>query len=155
MSQGDTTITVVGNLTRDPDLRYTSAGVAVCSFQVASTPRTYKDGEWRDGDTLFMACSAWKQVAENCAATLAKGMRVIVVGRLQQRAYEDRNTGQKRVVLEVQADEVGPSLRNAEAKVSKTTRTKASQPAGRPRADDPWASSLADESSQWSDEPPF
>ena len=115
---GDTVITVIGNLTADPELRWTQSGAAVADFTVASTPRTYdrNAGEWRDGDTLFMRCSVWRETAENVAESLRKGMRVIVQGRLTQRSYETQQ-GERRTVVEMQVDEVGPSLRRARAQV--------------------------------------
>ena len=118
---GDTVITVIGNLTADPELRWTQAGAAVADFTVASTPRTYdrNAGEWRDGDTLFMRCSVWRETAENVAESLRKGMRVIVQGRLTQRSY-DTQQGERRTVVELQVDEVGPSLRRARAQVTRT-----------------------------------
>lgn len=120
---GDTIITIVGNLTADPELRFIQSGAAVADFTVASTPRTFdrNSGEWKDGDTLFMRCSIWREAAENVAETLRKGMRVIVQGRLIQRSYETRD-GQQRTVVEMQVDEVGPSLRYAKAQVEKTGR---------------------------------
>jgi len=123
MAAGDTQITLVGNLTNDPELRFTPSGAAVAKFTVASTPR-YMDrqtNEWKDGDTLFLNCQIWRQAAENVAESLTRGMRVIVSGRLKQRSYETKE-GEKRTVFEVEVDEVGPSLRNATAKVTKTTR---------------------------------
>ena len=123
MAAGDTQITLVGNLTSDPELRFTPSGAAVAKFTVASTPR-YMDrqtNEWKDGDTLFLNCQIWRQAAENVAESLTRGMRVIVSGRLKQRSYETKE-GEKRTVYEVEVDEVGPSLRNATAKVTKTTR---------------------------------
>ena len=119
---GDTVITVIGNLTADPELRWTQSGAAVADFTVASTPRTYdrNAGEWRDGDTLFMRCSVWRETAENVAESLRKGMRVIVQGRLTQRSYETQQ-GERRTVVELQVDEVGPSLRRARAQVTRTT----------------------------------
>ena len=119
---GDTVITVIGNLTADPELRWTQSGAAVADFTVASTPRTYdrNAGEWRDGDTLFMRCSVWRDTAENVAESLRKGMRVIVQGRLTQRSY-DTQQGERRTVVELQVDEVGPSLRRARAQVTRTT----------------------------------
>lgn len=118
---GDTVITVIGNLTADPELRWTQSGAAVADFTVASTPRTYdrNAGEWRDGDTLFMRCSVWRDTAENVAESLHKGMRVIVQGRLTQRSY-DTQQGERRTVVELQVDEVGPSLRRARAQVTRT-----------------------------------
>jgi single-strand DNA-binding protein len=120
---GETVITVVGNLTADPELRFTPSGAAVASFTVASTPRTFdrQSNEWKDGETLFMRCSVWREAAENVAESLAKGNRVIVQGRLVQRSFETRE-GEKRTVVEMQVDEVGPSLRYATAKVTRTQR---------------------------------
>ena len=118
---GDTVITVIGNLTADPELRWTQSGAAVADFTVASPPRTYdrNAGEWRDGDTLFMRCSVWRETAENVAESLRKGMRVIVQGRLTQRSY-DTQQGERRTVVELQVDEIGPSLRRARAQVTRT-----------------------------------
>ena len=119
---GDTVITIIGNLTADPELRWTQSGAAVADFTVASTPRTYdrNAGEWRDGDTLFMRCSVWRDTAENVAESLRKGMHVIVQGRHTQRSY-DTQQGERRTVVELQVDEVGPSLRRARAQVTRTT----------------------------------
>ena len=121
---GETAITLIGNLVDDPELRFTPSGAAVASFRVASTPRTYDraSGEWKDGETLFLTCSAWRQLGENVAESLTRGSRVIVQGRLKQRSYETRE-GEKRTVFEIDVDEVGPSLRNATAKVTRTTRS--------------------------------
>jgi len=118
---GDTTITVVGNLTADPELRFTPSGAAVANFTVASTPRTFdrQTNEWRDGEAMFLNCSVWRQVAENVAESLSKGMRVIVQGRLRSRSYETRE-GDRRTVFEIEVDEIGPALRYATAKVTKT-----------------------------------
>jgi single-strand DNA-binding protein len=124
MAAGDTTITLVGNLVDDPELRFTPNGQAVAKFRVASTPR-YLDkttNEWKDGDSLFLTCSVWRQAAENVAESLQRGMRVIVAGRLKQRSYETKE-GEKRTVFEVDVDEVGPSLRSATAKVNKASRS--------------------------------
>ena len=123
MAAGDTVITLVGNLTDDPELRFTPSGAPVANFTVASTPRFLdkSTNEWKDGDTLFLRCNIWRQAAENAAESLQRGMRVIVQGRLKQRSYETKE-GEKRTVYEVEADEVGPSLKNATAKVVKTTR---------------------------------
>lgn len=120
---GDTVITVVGNLTADPELRFTPSGAAVANFTIASTPRQFdrQSNEWKDGDTLFMRCSIWREAAENVAESLTKGMRVIAQGRLVQRSYETRE-GEKRTVVELQVDEVGPSLRYATAKVTRASR---------------------------------
>jgi len=121
---GDTVITVIGNLTGDPELRFTPAGAAVANFTVASTPRQFdrQSNEWKDGDTLFMRCSIWREAAENVAESLTKGTRVIVSGRLVQRSYETRE-GEKRTVVELQVDEIGPSLRYATAKVTRAQRS--------------------------------
>lgn len=123
MAAGDTTITIVGNLVNDPELRFTPNGQAVATFRVASTPR-FKDqqtGEWKDGDGLFLTVNVWRQPGENVAESLQRGMRVIVQGRLKQRSYETRE-GEKRTVYEIEADDVGPSLKNATAKVTKAQR---------------------------------
>jgi len=137
---GDTPITVVGNLTADPELRFTPSGAAVANFTVASTPRSFdrQTNEWKDQETLFLNCSVWRQAAENAAESLTRGMRVIVQGRLKARSYETRE-GEKRTVFEIDVEEVGPSLRNATAKVSKTSRSggQGFQSGG---GDDPWAS---------------
>ncbi|MGY1436805.1 single-stranded DNA-binding protein [Streptomyces reniochalinae] len=119
---GETVITVVGNLVDDPELRFTPSGAAVAKFRVASTPRTFdrQTNEWKDGESLFLTCSVWRQAAENVAESLTKGTRVVVQGRLRQRSYEDRE-GIKRTVYELDVDEVGASLRNATAKVTKTS----------------------------------
>jgi single-strand DNA-binding protein len=120
---GETVITVVGNLTDDPELRFTPSGAAVASFTVAATPRTFdkNTNEWKDGDALFLRCSIWRQAAENVAESLTKGMRVVVQGRLKQRSYETRE-GEKRTVVELDVEEVGPSLKYATAKVTKASR---------------------------------
>ncbi|GAA5048633.1 single-strand DNA-binding protein [Thermocatellispora tengchongensis] len=136
---GDTQITIVGNLVDDPELRFTPTGTAVARFRIASTPR-YLDkqtNEWKDGEALFLTCNVWRQAAENVAETLQRGMRVILQGRLRQRSYETKE-GEKRTVYEVEVDEVGPSLRNATAKVNRTTRQGGGFGGG--PADDPWAS---------------
>ncbi|MET8298326.1 single-stranded DNA-binding protein [Streptomyces sp. NPDC005180] len=159
---GETVITVVGNLVDDPELRFTPSGAAVAKFRVASTPRTFdkQTNEWKDGESLFLTCSVWRQAAENVAESLQRGMRVIVQGRLRQRSYEDRE-GVKRTVYELDVEEVGPSLKNATAKVAKTTGRGGQggyggggqqqgggwgAPSGGPQgggapSDDPWASS--------------
>ena len=124
MAAGDTQITIAGNLVDDPELRFTPAGQPVARFRVASTPR-FRDnstGEWRDGDSLFLTCNVWRQAAENVAESLTRGMRVIVSGRLRQRSYETKE-GEKRTVYEVEVDDVGPSLRNASAKVNRVARS--------------------------------
>ena len=120
---GETTLTIIGNLTGDPELRFTPSGAAVANFTVASTPRRYDSSarEWKDGETLFMRCSIWQAAAENVAESLTRGMRVIVQGRLKARSYETKE-GEKRTVTELEVDEVGPSLRFAAAKVTKTSR---------------------------------
>ncbi|MFE0189313.1 single-stranded DNA-binding protein [Streptomyces sp. NPDC058989] len=150
---GETILTVVGNLVDDPELRFTPAGAAVTKFRVASTPRTFdkQANEWRDGEALFLACSAWRQTAENVAESLMRGARVIVTGRLKQRSYEDRD-GIKRTVYELDVDEVGPSLRTATARITKTTRHNGPQAPQQPAAD-PWTSTGPPPQS--ADEPPF
>ena len=159
---GETIITVVGNLTADPELRFTPSGAAVASFTVASTPRTFdkQSNEWKDGEALFLRCSIWRQAAENVAESLQRGMRVLVTGRLQQRSYETRE-GEKRTVIEMQVDEIGPSLRYATAKVNRTQRGSSGgggfggDSGGSVPADDPWASAAPSGSGGFSDEPPF
>ena len=164
MAAGDTTITMIGNLVDEPELRFTPSGAAVAKFRVASTPR-YLDkatNEWKDGESLFLQCQIWRQAAENVAESLTKGMRVILSGRLKQRSYETKE-GEKRTVFEVEVDEVGPSLRNATAKVTRTQR--AAGGAAAPAAadtfgDDPWAAaSTSPAGGGWgtstTDEPPF
>jgi single-strand DNA-binding protein len=178
MAAGDTPITVVGNLVADPELRFTSTGQPVASFRIASTPRTRDaaSGEWKDGDSLFLTCNVWRQAAENVAESLQRGMRVIVTGRLKQRNYETRE-GEKRTVYEVEVDDVGPSLRNASAKVNRASRGSGeggfsggnntnrsgggssysggqSSSGGGNRNEDPWASDSAG-AGGYSDEPPF
>jgi single-strand DNA-binding protein len=120
---GDTIITIVGNLTNDPELRFTPSGAAVANFTIASTPRTFdrQSNEWKDGETLFMRCSVWREAAENVAESLTRGTAVIAQGRLQSRSFETRE-GEKRTVVEMQVDEIGPSLRRATAKVTKAQR---------------------------------
>jgi single-strand DNA-binding protein len=157
MAFGDTTITLIGNLTDDPELRYTPNGAAVANFTVASTPRFMDKAtnEWKDGDTLFLRCSIWRQAAENVAESLTRGTRVIVSGRLKQRSYETKE-GEKRTVYEVEVDEIGPSLKNATAKVNKTTRSGAGGGGFGGPADDPWGSTPAPARvGGGSDEPPF
>jgi single-strand DNA-binding protein len=121
---GETVVTLVGNLVDDPELRFTPSGAAVANFRIASTPRTYdrQSGEWKDGESLFLSCSVWRQAAENVAESLQRGMRVIVQGRLKSRSYDDRE-GNKRTVFEIDVDEVGPSLRSATAKVTRAMRS--------------------------------
>jgi single-strand DNA-binding protein len=139
MAAGDTQITIAGNLVDDPEMRYTPSGQAVANFRIASTPRFLDkaSNEWKDGDSLFLSCNVWRQPAENVAESLQRGMRVIVVGRLKQRSYETKQ-GEKRTVYEVEVDDIGPSLRNATAKVSRASRSKPAPSADRP-ADDPWS----------------
>ena len=181
MAAGDTPITVVGNLVADPELRFTASGQPVATFRIASTPRVMDKttNEWKDGDSLFLSCNVWRQAAENVAESLQRGMRVIVTGRLKQRQYETKE-GEKRTVYEVEVDDVGPSLRNASAKVARANRTGGAsgggygapsgnqggasqgggygggqQPGGQSssggsRNEDPWASDAG-----YSDEPPF
>ena len=181
MAAGDTQITIAGNLVDDPELRFTPAGQPVARFRVASTPR-FRDnttGEWKDGDSLFLTCNVWRQAAENVAESLTRGMRVIVSGRLRQRSYETKE-GEKRTVYEVEVNDVGPSLRNASAKVNRVARSGGDGgygggqrvrgpgpggpgPGGRPGGGqgqggygggdpDPWAT---DGPGGYSDEPPF
>jgi single-strand DNA-binding protein len=154
---------VVGNLTADPELRFTPSGAAVASFTVASTPRTFdrQSNEWKDGEALFLRCSIWRQAAENVAESLTRGARVVVTGRLKQRSFETRE-GEKRTVIELDVDEVGPSLRYATAKVNRTQRGSSSgggfgasgSGSGAP-ADDPWGSAPPAGDGGFSDEPPF
>jgi single-strand DNA-binding protein len=182
---GETTITVVGNLTDDPELRFTPSGAAVAKFRIASTPRTLdrQSGEWKDGEPLFLACNIWRDAAEHVAESLQRGTRVIVQGRLRQRSYETRE-GEKRTVYELEVDEIGPSLRYATAKVQRMNRSGgggggfgASNGGGGNRQssggngggggnfDDPWATSAPASSggggrsgggnSSFDDEPPF
>jgi len=164
MAAGDTQSTVVGNLVADPELRFTPAGQPVATFRIASTPR-FRDnasGEWKDGDSLFLTCNVWRQAAENVAESLQRGMRVIVSGRLKQRSYETKE-GEKRTVFEVEVDDVGPSLRNASAKVNRANRSGGQggsgyggqgSSGGNKAADaDPWASDSG--AGGYSDEPPF
>ncbi|MET9343493.1 single-stranded DNA-binding protein [Nonomuraea sp. NPDC003804] len=141
MAAGDTVITIVGNLVNDPELRFTPTGQAVAQFRVASTPRFMdrQTNEWKDGESLFLTCNVWRQAAENVAESLQRGMRVIVQGRLKQRSYETKE-GEKRTVYEVEVDEIGPSLRNATAKVNRTSRQGGGGGFGGAPADDPWAS---------------
>jgi len=138
---GETVITVVGNLVDDPELRFTPSGAAVANFRIASTPRTFdrQTNEWKDGEALFLSCSVWRQAAENVAESLTKGMRVVVQGRLKQRSYEDRE-GQRRTVVELEVEEVGPSLKYATAKVTRASRGSGGG-GGYGGGDDPWASS--------------
>jgi single-strand DNA-binding protein len=162
---GETVITVIGNLTGDPELRFTPSGAPVASFTIASTPRTLDKAtnEWKDGEALFLRCSIWRQAAENVAESLQKGMRVIAQGRLVQRSFETKE-GEKRTVVELQVDEIGPALKYATAKVNRTTRGSGSPsgsgfgnaPGG--AADDPWSSPApASSGGSWGSdtEPPF
>ena len=178
---GDTTITVIGNLTDDPELKFTSSGVAVAKFRVASTPRFMdrQSGEWKDGEPLFLACTVWRQAAENVAESLQRGARVVVVGRLRQRSYETQQ-GEKRTVVELQVDEIGPSLRYASAKVTRAQRSGGGGGGGNfgggggfggsggasgggfgasgggQQQNDPWATAgPASSGGSFSDEPPF
>jgi len=164
MAAGDTQITIAGNLVDDPELRFTPSGQPVAKFRVASTPR-YMDkttNEWKDGDSLFLTCNVWRQAAENVAESLTRGMRVLVSGRLRQRSYETKE-GEKRTVYEVEVDDVGPSLRNASAKVNRVARSGAGDGgySGGQRSSggsggaesDPWATDNA--GGGYSDEPPF
>ncbi|HEY0576443.1 MAG TPA: single-stranded DNA-binding protein [Pseudonocardia sp.] len=159
---GDTVITVIGNLTADPELRFTPSGAAVANFTVASTPRSFdkQSGEWKDGEALFLRCNIWRQAAENVAETLTRGSRVIVSGRLKQRSYETRE-GEKRTVVELEVEEVGPSLRYATAKVNKVSRGSGGGGFGGGGSggagDDPWGSAPAAGSGGGGgdDEPPF
>ncbi|MFI7608710.1 single-stranded DNA-binding protein [Micromonospora sp. NPDC049366] len=158
---GDTTITVIGNLTDDPELRFTPNGAAVAKFRIASTPRFMDraSGEWKDGEPLFLNCTLWRQAAEHVAESLQRGSRVIAVGRLRQRSYETRE-GEKRTVIELEVDEIGPSLRHAVAKVQKMARSN-----GGDRgpvsggANDPWASAsepaIGSSGTNQDQEPPF
>ena len=144
---GETVITLVGNLVDDPELRFTPSGAAVANFRIASTPRTFdkQTNEWRDGDALFLSCSVWRQAAENVAESLQKGMRVVVQGRLKQRSYETRE-GEKRTVVELEVDEVGPSLKYATAKVARVQRSGGGGgygSSGGNTGDDPWATTPA------------
>lgn len=160
---GETTITVVGNLTADPELRFTPSGAAVANFTVASTPRRYNSqtSQWEDGDALFLRCSIWRDAAEHVAESLTRGSRVIVQGRLRQRSYETRE-GEKRSVIELDVDEIGPSLRYVTAKVTKANRGggsnnsfgggSANQSAP---SDDPWGSAPQSNFGGGTDEPPF
>ncbi len=173
---GETILTVVGNLTSDPELRFTPSGAAVANFTVASTPRTFdkNSNEWKDGEALFLRCSVWRQAAENVAESLQKGTAVIVQGRLKQRSYETKE-GEKRTVIELEVDEIGASLKFATAKVTRASRggggsyggggggygaSSGSQSSGGGfggKTDDPWSSAPAGGASSggWSDEPPF
>jgi single-strand DNA-binding protein len=155
---GETIITVIGNLTSDPELRFTPSGAAVSNFTVASTPRTYdkQSQEWKDGQALFLRCSVWRDAAENVAESLTKGMRVIVQGRLTQRNWDDKE-GNKRTSVELEVDEIGPSLKFADAKVTRANRAASGSSSGGfggQRQADPWASQ-GTIGGQQGDEPPF
>jgi single-strand DNA-binding protein len=166
MAAGDITITVIGNLTDDPELRFTPSGAAVAKFRVASTPRFLDkaSGEWKDGDPTFLSCTVWRQAAENVAESLQRGSRVILSGRLRQRSYETKE-GEKRTVMEIEVDEIGPSLRYATAKVQKMSRSggggygsSGGNSSGGHSSDDPWATAAPASSSgggNFDDEPPF
>jgi len=163
---GETTITVIGNLTNDPELRFVPSGSAVANFTIASTPKVFdrQSNEWKDGETLFLRASVWREMAENVAESLTKGMRVVASGRLKSRQYE--SNGEKRTVIELEIDEIGPSLRYANAKVNRTQRNSNSggfggqQPAmaAAPQAD-PWATPAVANAGGWGNgpdaEPPF
>ncbi len=166
---GDTVITVIGNLTSDPELRFTPSGAAVANFTVASTPRTLdkQSGEWKDGEALFLRCNIWRQAAENVAESLTRGARVVVQGRLKQRSFETKE-GEKRTVVELEVDEIGPSLRYATAKVNKVSRAGGGDfggggggnrgGGGGAPADDPWGSAPpagGGGGGGFADEPPF
>jgi single-strand DNA-binding protein len=155
MPFGDTLITVTGNLTADPELRFTTSGVPVAAFTVAASRRVYDtdSGQWKDGDTLFLRCSAWRYLAEHIAESLFKGMRAVVTGRLRQRDYETTEGG-KRTVYEVDVEDAGPSLRFATAKVAKSTRDKVPHPA-EDSGSDQWAGRPVSEPASAGTEPPF
>ena len=154
---GDTIVTIVGNLTADPELRFTPSGAAVANFTVASTPRSFdrQANEWKDGEALFMRCNVWRDSAEHVAESLARGQRVIVMGRLKQRSFETKE-GEKRTVIECEVDEVGPALRYATAKVTRAARgDSGSSGGGQPQrrqepAQDPWSAPMGKD-----EEPPF
>jgi single-strand DNA-binding protein len=170
MAAGDVSITVIGNLVEDPELRFTSSGAAVAKFRVASTPRFLdrQTNEWKDGEALFLTCNIWRQAAENVAESLQKGARVIVTGRLRQRTYETRE-GEKRTVFELEVDEIGPSLRYATAKVQRMSRSSGGGGGygaggaggnGGGGFDDPWASAVptgggSSAGGSYDEEPPF
>lgn len=154
MAQGDIITTVVGNLTADPELRFTAQGAAVANFTVASTPRVKRGDTWEDGDPFFLRCNIWRQPAENVAESLARGDRVIVQGRLKQRSFETRE-GEKRTVVELEVDAVGPDLKFRTAKVDRAQRQQSQQ---RQAADDPWGQpppSPTGYGSGYDDQPPF
>lgn len=152
---GETVITVVGNLTADPELRYTQNGLPVANFTIASTPRSMKDGEWKDGDPLFLRASVWREFAEHVAGSLKKGMRVIAQGRLRQRSYQDRE-GNQRTAIELEVDEIGPSLRYATAQITRAaSRTDAQKTAAQPTAEEQWATPSGAEWGSFGDDTPF
>ena len=164
---GDTILTVVGNLTADPELRFTASGAAVANFTVASTPRAFDrtSGEWKDGEALFLRCNIWRQPAENVAESLTRGSRVIVSGRLKQRSF-DTKEGEKRTVIELEVDEIGPSLRYATAKVNRAAAGsggggnngagRGDNTGGAPSGpNDPWGAAPVGTGGQYADEPPF
>jgi single-strand DNA-binding protein len=168
---GETVITVVGNLTSDPELRYTQNGLAVANFTIASTPRSFDraSNDWKDGDALFLRASVWREFAEHVAGSLTKGSRVIATGRLKQRSYETKE-GEKRTSIELEVDEIGPSLRYATAQVTRTSSSREGGGAGGARggsssqvAEEPWAASAPSTSGadvwntpgNYSDETPF
>jgi single-strand DNA-binding protein len=163
VSVGETTITIVGNLTEDPEIRFTPAGVAMARFTVASTPRTYDKttNQWTDGTGMFLRCTAWRELAEHAADSLTKGTRVVLAGRLRQHNWKNEQ-GENRSMLQVEVDEIGPSLRWATAKVTKANRTGGGNGFGAPAQDDQWAtgtpakaSATAGAGSGFSEEPPF
>ena len=167
---GETVITVVGNLTSDPELRYTQNGLAVANFTIASTPRSFDraSNDWKDGDALFLRASVWREFAEHVAGSLTKGSRVIATGRLKQRSYETKE-GEKRTSIELEVDEIGPSLRYATAQITRTSSSReggtgGGRSGGAPIADEPWAASAPDTAASgdvwntpgnYSDETPF
>ncbi|WP_295014823.1 single-stranded DNA-binding protein [uncultured Microbacterium sp.] len=154
----ETTVTVVGNMVSDPELRYTQNGLPVCNFTIASTPRTFdrQANEWKDGEALFLRASVWREFAEHVAGSLTKGMRVIAQGRLRQRSYQDRE-GQNRTAIELEVDEIGPSLRYATAQVTRAARSDAqtgqanqwAPNAGAPASEEPWATPSSTTSDGW------
>ena len=152
---GETIITVVGNLTADPELRYTQNGLPVANFTIASTPRTLKDGEWKDGDPLFLRASVWREFAEHVAGSLTKGMRVIAQGRLRQRSYQDRE-GNQRTAIELEVDEIGPSLRYATAQVTRAaSKADAQKTTAQPASEEQWSTPSGGEWGSFGDDTPF
>ena len=158
----ETTLTICGNLTNDPEMRFTPSGSAVANFTIASTPRTFdrNSNSWQDGETLFLRCSVWREAAENAAESLTKGMRVIASGRLKQRSYD--KDGEKRTVIEFEVDEIGPSLKNATAKVTRSSKGGGQEPSMRsqsnwggqsPAQSDPWAAPQGQDAGQWGNGP--